>query len=174
MKSPFVIIFLLVSIFTYAQDTEDFDFYYNEGVKNYDIDNYETALEFFVKALEIEPNHVDTNYKIGNTFSFLGNPYYAIQFLLRTTELDSSHFKAHFNTAAVAYEILEFELSIEYYIKCLPMNESLDLVNYGLAASYFAIGDYNTSKKFNDLALEINSNLSDAKTLKTMLARNSR
>jgi tetratricopeptide (TPR) repeat protein len=72
MKSPFVIIFLLVSIFTYAQDTEDFDFYYNEGVKNYDIDNYETALEFFVKALEIEPNHVDTNYKIGNTFSFLG------------------------------------------------------------------------------------------------------
>jgi tetratricopeptide (TPR) repeat protein len=128
MKSPFFIIFLLVSIFTYAQDTEDFDFYYNEGVKNYDIDNFETALEFFVKALEIEPNHVDTNYKIGNTFSFLGNPYYAIQFLLRTTELDSSHFKAHFNTAAVAYEILEFELSIEYYLKCLPMNESRDLV----------------------------------------------
>jgi tetratricopeptide (TPR) repeat protein len=73
MKSPFFIIFLLVSIFTYAQDTEDFDFYYNEDHKSYDIDNFETALESIVKALEIEPNHVDTNYKLGNTFSFLGN-----------------------------------------------------------------------------------------------------
>lgn len=114
--------------------------------------------------------HLDTCYfRLGNTYSTLGNNDLGIKYLKKSLDINPNYFYASFNLGAIYYDLLDFENSIYYYQIANKLEANNDYILYGIAANQYAIQNYNESEKNCLEALKINPNNSNAKELLQML-----
>jgi len=83
-----IILFSTPVIFAYGQLEYDIDFMVYKGGQYLKMFNYEEAIIFFDKALELEPNNVEALYQKANAFSALEKYDEAIEYYEKVLNID--------------------------------------------------------------------------------------
>ena len=82
-----IIIFSLPIIFVFADSESENDFF-NKGMESFRLGEYEQAISYFDRVLEIEPNNIDALYNKGNNLSQLEKFEEAIPYYVKVLNLD--------------------------------------------------------------------------------------
>lgn len=92
------------------------------------------ALEFLLRANEIDSDHYDTNFYIGLCYEILKNPHKAIEYYNKALKLENN-FDAHLNLGVCYREIGDFTSALKHSKAAykLEPNDSDTLFNYCLA-----------------------------------------
>jgi len=83
-----IILFSTPVIFAYGQLESDVDFMVYKGGQYLKMFNYEEAITFFDKALELEPNNVEALYQKANAFSALEKYNEAIEYYEKVLNIE--------------------------------------------------------------------------------------
>lgn len=135
---------------------------YSKGVELYETDLIK-ALEFFLKALEIDPGYVDALIKAGTVYDELNEFDKSLEYLMNAQEIleksgrqNTAEYAEMLNSLGlVERDSGDYEKALGYYTKSLKIRESLKLastVNYSETLSNIGIVYVDTAKY--DRALE--------------------
>ena len=124
---------------------------------------YEEAIEYFDKALMINPDDALALYNKGAALYYLGNYEEAIEYFDKSLMINPDYLYALNNKGAALYYLGNYEEAIEYYDKALSINPSDATVLYNKGDSLDALGNYEEAIEYYDKALSINP--SDATVL---------
>jgi len=83
-----ILLFSTPVIFAYGQLESDVDFMVYKGGQYLKMFNYEEAITFFDKALELEPNNVEALYQKANAFSALEKYNEAIEYYEKVLNIE--------------------------------------------------------------------------------------
>ncbi len=129
-----LIIFLLISFFSFAQKNVEFkeenfdneDAYYDaydellDGNDNYAEELYILALKQFLIAQDFNPNNAQLNYKIGVCYLHTNKKYESLKYLKKANQLDPTGIEDIDYSFGQAYQfVLKFDDAIKYYNKYL-------------------------------------------------------
>jgi tetratricopeptide (TPR) repeat protein len=138
-------------------DEKNSDFTYNIGYTYYEEDNYEKALEWFLKTSNLGENTVTVLGKIGNCYDILGNHPKGVEYHTKCIEINPGDYGVYYNRG-LAYLNLESykEAKIDFQ-KALELNvEDVD-VYYNLAKAHFSLGDYENAMEMVETCLEMDT-----------------
>lgn len=116
----------------------DADFYYERAIRYLDKLNFQKALRYLRKAVELEPNNPDYHCSVAGVLAELGKYEESNRFLWHVLEeIDPSLDECHFYLASNYASMMEFELA-EQHILCYLRNapdsiyaeEAEDLLDY--------------------------------------------
>ena len=171
--------FIRLSEETNGQNETTADAYNNIGVVYRDLGDYDKALEYYFKALEItkevlgekHPDTASSYNNIGAVYHKLGDYDKALEFYNKALEirkdvLEENHpdTASSYNNIGVVYSNLgDYKKALEYYIKALEIfKEVLGEKHRDTAGSYdnigivyHKLGDYDKALEFYNKALEI-------------------
>ena len=157
----------------------------NLGTSYYSLGNYNKAIEYYKKALEIRINTLDENHpdvassynNLGAAYNGLGDYNKAIYFFEKALEIkintlgeNHPNVASSYNNLGAAYNDLgDYNKAIEYHEKALEIrintldeNHSDLATSYNnLGAAYNNLGDYNKAIEYYKKALEIRINTLD-------------
>jgi tetratricopeptide (TPR) repeat protein len=139
------------------------------GIKLYDFEINDKAEIVFKECIKQSIKLDTASYKLGNILLAIGKVDEGVTSLERATKFNPTYLNAHFNLGATCYENRKFEKSIHYYQEADKLKPNDDRIIYGIAASQYAIKQYNKSLENCRKALEINNENENAKTLMGML-----
>jgi len=87
------------------------DDYYEDG-----IDAYDKALEYFLKASELNPDNADLNFKMGICYYYTNNHFESLNYYNKAIQLDSNVSEIILYRIAQGHQFrLKFDKAIEYY-----------------------------------------------------------
>ena len=150
----------------------------NLGVIYRDIGNYNTALEYFFKAMDLRKNLNDEFYcvlleSLGGTYYLSGNYEKAEEYLLNSLEIkkriygDKNEKNAvTLNSLALLYSDLgNYEKAKAYFLIALEISKELNNENYAilltnLGALFYELNEFKKSEEYYLKSLEIIKNLS--------------
>jgi tetratricopeptide (TPR) repeat protein len=119
--------------------------------------NYDTAIYFFNKTLELEPDDPMTHFNLGLTYEGKGDYARALDFLQKSLEIDSTSVNTRSRMANIYYGLGEFREAVrinQEIIRIFP-NEALPYVNLG--NYYIFQKDTISGIKFYEKAVELNA-----------------
>jgi len=92
---------------------------YDKGYYYYYYNNYEKAVDFFGKALNLEQNHYNSNLYNGLSLARLGRYKESLQYINHAFQLDSTKNKPEIYgfLAGIYFDLSDFEKSVFYYSK---------------------------------------------------------
>lgn len=104
-----------------------------KGVEAYQSKDYKKAVEYYEKAIELDPNNSRIHNNLGNVLDDLGRHEEAIKKYKRAIELDSNNDKAYYNLGIVLGELKQSEEAIKMYEKAITIapNNINAYNNYG-------------------------------------------
>ncbi len=136
----------------------------NKGVDYIDVGEYEKAIEYFDKAIELNPNYPTAFYSRGIAYMNLGQYERAIEEFNEAITHDPNYVVAYYNRG-VAYAFLnQYERAIEDYNKALELNpnyETLDPIYeayYNRGVAYAFLKQYERAIEDFNKAIELNPN----------------
>ena len=156
------------SFFDFLNKKSDLDLY-EHSYKLYEKEMNEDAIVALNLCIERKIQLETCYYRLGNTYSTLGNNDLGVKYLKKSLEINPNFFFANFNLGAIYYNLYDFENSLKYYQIANKLEANNDDIIYGIAANQYALQNYNESEKNCLEALKINSNNSSAKELLQML-----
>ena len=170
----FIILFILgnLAIFTYGHffpANKNF----NEGINNRNLRNYEQAIEYFTKAIKIDPKYIDAYHWRGITYNDLKKYDEAINDFNNTIKLSPEHAEAYKYKGDIYFDLEKYEEAIHNYDKAIKINpkKALWYISRGMAYQTQGMAEqnpfidnskFNSQKKYNKAienftkALEIN------------------
>lgn len=119
-----------------VQKAEEF---FSEGVKEYTIENYLKAIQFFEKSLEYNPNSAATYYMIAQIYNRQNNLYKSILFAQKAIKLDESNKYYHLLLAQIYYKKQDFNECAKVYANVLKKLPGTVEYNYELANIYIQL-----------------------------------
>ncbi len=102
--------FVLVPVVGNAQNAVD---WYNKGIDEYDEKNYEKAIEYYAKAISIDPNYTMAYNNRGSAYFFLKRYNEAIADYTKVISIDPNDAYAYNNRGFVYYEMKEYDNALE-------------------------------------------------------------
>jgi tetratricopeptide (TPR) repeat protein len=96
-------------------------YYYSEGSKQYRSGDNEHAIEFYLRALKLEPNNFSILERIGRAYSNLGDSENAIKYLNKAFEIDPDN-ESVLRSLALEYRYTEPERGIGYLKRIVQKN----------------------------------------------------
>ena len=127
--------------------------HYNKGVTFQKNEDYEKAINSYLKAIEVDSNFTDAMDNVGVCYRILGDYENAIKYYKMSLEILPENDFALMNIALVYRLTNEFEKAIEHYnrlIECEPENPE---GYYGVGGVYQVIGNYKQSLEYMDKAI---------------------
>lgn len=122
-----------------------------DGIRLFNAQKYEEALEFFEGYVQNTPNDTDGHYYLGLVYKALGD------FNLSTYHLQKS------------YELSKNLEKINIAPKDRKNGDSAEEDYFDIASSYFDSGDFTKALQYTDLILNLNQNSTDALVLKAKI-----
>jgi len=108
----------------YGSEAFSIDDLFGLGELNYDIENYDKAIEYYTKVLELEPEDTDTMNNLGLALVCKSNYKEAISLYQKALEIDSED-SITWDNLGLAYEYNnEYEKAKEAYQKALDLDSS--------------------------------------------------
>jgi tetratricopeptide (TPR) repeat protein len=143
--------------------------YILKGNEYYYKNEYNSALEWYDKAIEINPNYAGALTNKGVALDSLGRHEEAIKYFDKAIELDPN-LSPVWNNKGIALEKLgRYEEAIKYYDKAIEINPDYADAWNNKGVALDTLGRHEEAIKYYDKALEIDPNNVLAQTNKTNL-----
>lgn len=143
--------------------------FFDSGLTNYRLGDYQRALNFFTWAIERRANYSGAYLERGFTYYKLGDERSAIEDYDRAIEinnnwdgrtLSSAYFErgfAYFYLARKENHSQNMQAAIENWTKTIELRENYSIAHYNRALAYAALDDRDEAIKDYTRAIEINS-----------------
>jgi len=96
-------------------------YYYNMGIDYAEKEQYDKAIECYQKAINLDPEHLNSHCNLGCIKYRLGFYEEAIKILKHALKLDSEHAASHYNIGLCQEALGNYKSAIESYKKCLSV-----------------------------------------------------
>jgi tetratricopeptide (TPR) repeat protein len=126
------------------------------GDKYFSSSSYQHALNYFEKALLIEPAASELLYKIGFCYLQSSNHLRSRAYFENSLHVDATHEKSNLNLGFVSNLLGDIEKAIHYFQTTCHINPSNFASNYNLGIAYFNQKNVELSKKFLHRAAHLN------------------
>jgi tetratricopeptide (TPR) repeat protein len=140
-----LIISITVSLVTFpnvfAQNKSvDVNALVNKGITVGSLGNYTRALQYFDKALAIQPNDVNALVNKGLALDNLGNHTVALQYFDKALDIQPNNFNVLYNKGVTLYDLGNYTEAIKYYDKALAIQPNNFDVLYNKANALAKLG----------------------------------
>ncbi len=115
---------------------------YNNGYMAFQSNNYNKAIEFYRKAILLDPNFIDAYDNCGLSYRRLGNLDSAAYFYKASIKIDPTAVIAHGNLAIVYSEKGDLENAIKEYEEISKYHPNDPEASYGIAGIYLHSKQY--------------------------------
>ncbi|AFZ48148.1 serine/threonine protein kinase [Cyanobacterium stanieri PCC 7202] len=134
----------------------DANAYYEQGNLYREQENYESAIEQYTLAVEINPDFADAYYNRGLTYADLGLDDQAIADYTRTIEIDPEYLDAYNNRGIIFANLQEYEKAITDYMKVISSDPDYVLAHNNLGVAYDSLGRFRDAIASYTRAIELN------------------
>lgn len=164
---PFLAVLLSVSYVSAIDDFDgDADFLFKEGVKSYQEGNFELAITYFDRVLEIDTNHVGALNNKGSILSQQGRHEDAISYFDKVLEINPEQAGALNNKGLALNQQGKLKQAISYFDKVLEQDpENINALN-NKGGTLFQLNNLEEAEIYLDKVLEIDPNKASALTNK--------
>lgn len=132
-----------------------------EGDKFFFKGQYLEAIEYYNRALDIDPNNAIALYYIGDALDNLGHHEMALEYYDKALKIDPRNSNIWNNRGLALDNLGRYEEALECYNKALKIKPNDDRVLYNKAIALRKLRRYKEALKCYDKALEINPNDAD-------------
>lgn len=143
--------------FNKASRSREADNYY-KAVTFFEVEIFEKAIEFFNKALTIDPNDTDSLMYIGIILDRVDRPNEAIGYLDSALAIDSERPKLWLNKATILASLTKYDQALECINKALSIDSNYQIAWYNKGAILDKLGRHNEAIKAYSKASSIVSN----------------
>lgn len=149
----FILIFQITNIFS-----QDVFYYYNKGKESYFKEDYDEAIFYFKKSLEINKNFIEPLIELAKIFYEIENYDYAYDYINQALKLSTKKDELTIFSADIELKLGRYEIAEKKYKEILS-KDPLNLNAYnGLANLYLLTGRYSLAKKSLDEILKTDKN----------------
>ena len=128
----------------------------NEGIKYFEIGDYNTAMDHFNEYLMLHPHHIETLYNRGRCFEALGCPEKAASDYEHVLDSDPNHILAILSLSQYYYKGSEFESAVNLCTYATMIDEQNYLAHYYKARAHHKIGDFLDALEEYNSVIDIN------------------
>ena len=115
---------------------ESYDTLIKKGNDAYRQQKYDTAIDYFSKAVIYDPSDKNTMLKIANIYRLKGNNSKAISFYDKVITIDRSNSDAYFNKGLVLANQKNYDDSIKCFEKVIELSPEYPYAYYSLGMAY--------------------------------------
>jgi tetratricopeptide (TPR) repeat protein len=139
MKNKFIfnlclIVMVCFETFAFAQTAKEL---FDEGKILYEEGDYPKAIEYYEKAIKIDPNFAEAYNQLGLTYQAnQAKPSEIAWYFKTATEINPSYAEAYENLGKAYYGMGDFDHAEEYCKKALEINPQLGSAQFSLAWIY--------------------------------------
>ena len=154
-KCFFIIIILLINLILNSQSAIDL---YKKGKEAYFYEDYYTAINYFKKSLEVNPNYIDPVLELAYLYYDIENYDYSYNYINKAIKLSTKTDKLVIFSADIETELGIYDRAEKNYKSILqkdPIN--IDAQN-GLAKLYIKTNKFILAKKILDNVLKSDPN----------------
>ena len=130
----------LVDSRIFAQDNDWAEYYFDEGMDYYFSKRYKESIEYFNKAVSLNPNDAEAYATMSAAYSRLGKYNEAVSAAKKSVNLEPNNV-FNYNELGLAYRLSgNYEKALDAYNKAVSLSSSLGDYN-GLGLVYSAMGE---------------------------------
>ena len=123
-------------------------FFYNLcGLALQKINNVQSAIKYFNKAIDLDKNNIAAINNLANAYKAMSKLDIAETLYLKALKINPKYIHALTNYGNLKQHIGKFEDSIKLYIKALKINPNQINILFSLASAYQETGDFKKSKE---------------------------
>ena len=119
---------------------------------------YDSAISYFEKAIQLNPNFSEAYNNLGNTKKRVGKIDEAIFCFEKAIQLKENNIEAYLNLANIYKENKKFNKLIKIYEKILSFNQNDLKTLYNLGSAYLFLGNISKGKYYFEKIIQINNN----------------
>jgi len=128
---------------------------FEKGVESFQLREFDDAISYFDRVLEIDPNHLDSLSNKGGVLLEIGKYKETMILLEQALEIDPNHLGALSNKGKTLFQISEYEQSIAVFEKILEIEPNHIYALYNKGNALFELGKHNEALKYFEDVLEI-------------------
>ena len=151
-----------------APPTERFDSIYRQGLAEASNHDFERALYFFDRAIELQPSHAEAHYKRANALRSLGRPESAVASYTQAIEHQPDYAFAYCNRGVVQQSLGLTSEALASYDRALELNPADALTHYNRALLLQETGRWDEALAGYAQAISINPEYADAQFNRAM------
>ena len=156
----------ITPVFNEAAPT--FEMLIKKGDDAYSSHKYDEAVDFYTKAVILNPSDKMTMLKIANIYKVMGNNSKALSFYDKTLALDKDNTDAYFNKGLVFASQKNYDESIKCFGKVIELSPDYPYAYYSLGLAYEQKGIFDKALEYYYLYTGI---VTDEKTLNVVNQR---
>ena len=127
---------------------------YNKGITANSTKNYTEAVEYFKKAVAVEPTYAKGHVNLGVAYSMLQEDDMALAAFEEAVRVDSTSIEAWENLGITYQTMREYTKAREAFKKVVELDPEYVNGKFALADMYFNEGDYQKALEFYNQAAE--------------------
>ena len=116
------------------------------------------AKKIYEKIIKIDPNHLESIFRLGSLFAQINNFDKAKYFLNKAIKIDPNHSRAYNNLGIVFNALKDLKNAKYCYEKSITIKSNNEEAYNNLGSVLFELGDFTDSIKCYQKAIEINPN----------------
>lgn len=138
-----------------SEKIQNTDIFQRLGILNRNIGNYNQAITYFEKVLELENDNKNAMLNIAHTYKYIDKAN-SISIYKEILELYPNDENILFNIYYLSFQILDFENALKYALLLLEKDSKSYLYNSCVADAYFELYKYRDAIKYYELAIKYN------------------
>jgi len=131
-----------------------------EGIRYFDAQQYEAAIESLSRAVLLQPNYATAYYNLGSAYFRLKNFEKAADAFQKAVKLDPNYAEAYNNLGAVYLEQGEVEKAVNVFNESIRLKAGIgDAISlYNLGCAYIRLGSFREAVRSLERAKQIDQN----------------
>lgn len=114
--------------------------------------HYAFSENAYLQAIKTDKNNLSAWRNLSHLYRYMGQHQKAKDIVSRVARKRASNPFFHINKGDQAFEKQQWEVALQHYKRALKLDRSYHEVFFGLAKTYFALGDFQRSQHFLQLA----------------------
>lgn len=144
------------------KDKELIDSFHGTASNYYENENYDAAIIFYNRILEIDEQNLDALNRLGKSYIFLDDLNKAFPYFEQALSIDPDFYNAYYNIGLI-YDLKgQIDMALPYYDQAIEKAENPHGFRVGKGAALYFVGRYTDSIKELDIVLKDEPNNLDA------------
>lgn len=124
------------------------EIYFSKGLESFSAKDFEKAIEFFKKAVEVSPEYHQAYYNLGVVYYHNGDREKAEGFWKKTLDYDARNPKVFFSLGVLSYKAGKLDEAISFWENVVADDVHLPQVYCNLGVAYYERGDKRKALKY--------------------------